>query len=104
MKKLKPILLATALLLMLGLAGCAEAPGYYGSYAYPNYGYDYPWWGHERRDFDHGENFDHDHDGHAFSANRSGAPGLHSGAALAGGGGFHGGFGGGHFGGGGGRR
>src|SRR5262249_51285281 len=104
MKKLTPILLAIALFSMIGLAGCAQAPGYYGSYGYPTYGYYYPWLGHERRDFDHGEHFDHHHEGHALSANRSGVPGFYSGAALASGGGFHGGFGGGHFGEGGGRR
>jgi hypothetical protein len=104
MKRLKPILLATALFSMIGLAGCAEAPGYYGSYGYPTYGYYYPWWGRERRDFDHGEHFDHDHDGHAFSANDAGVSRFHSGAALASDGGFHGGFGGGHSAGGGGRR
>ena len=96
MKKLKAILLAAMLSSVIGLAGCAEAPSYYRSYGYPTYGYYYPWWGHGRRDFDHGEHFDHDHDGHAFSPNRFGALGLHNGPALAQGAELHGDFRGGH--------
>jgi hypothetical protein len=108
MKKLEPILLATILFSMIGLAGCAEGPGYYQSYGYPTYGYYYPWWGHGRRDFDHGERFntdhDHDYEEHAFSPSRSGAPEFHNGPALAQGAELHGGFGGVHPGGGSGRR
>jgi hypothetical protein len=95
--KLKPILLAILFVSMMGLAGCVENPGYYGSYGYPTYGYYNrgPWWGYGRDGFYHEGHFDHD---------RFGGAGFHNGFGIAHGGGFRGGFGGGHFGGGGGHR
>jgi hypothetical protein len=109
--KLKAGLLAILFISMIGLAACADGPGRYEPYGYPNYGYydSGPWWwyGHrnfDHRDFDHLRDLDHDRlEGRAFGPSRFGG-GFHNGLALAHGGGFRGGFGGGHFGGGGGHR
>jgi hypothetical protein len=93
---------------MIGLAGCVDGPGYYGSYGYPGYYSSYnggPWWGYGHEGFHQGGHFDHNRwEGHAFSPYRFGGRGFHNGPAIAHGGGFRGGFGGGHFGGGRGHR
>src|SRR5215471_1346423 len=86
--KLKRIVLAIMLMWMIGLAGCVDAPGYYGSYGYPSYGYYYggPWWG--REGFRHDGRFDHDRfDGHAFGNHAFGGAGFHNGPVFAHGGG-----------------
>jgi hypothetical protein len=99
MMKLKPILLAILFILMIGLAGCVEGPGYYGSYGYPSYGY------YNGAGFYPGGRFDRDRFyGRGFSPYRFGGAGFHNGPVFAHAGGFRGGFGGGQFGGGGGRR
>jgi hypothetical protein len=90
--KLKPILLAILFVSMIGLAGCVDGPGYYGSYGYPTYGYyNRGLWGYGHDGFYHEGHFDHD---------RFSGAGFHNGFRIAHGGGFRGGFGGGHFGGG----
>jgi hypothetical protein len=98
--RLKPILLAIMFISMIGLAGCVDGAGHYGSYGYPSYGYysSYgPWRGYGHRDFDHREHFDRDRfERHAFNSHVFGGAGFHNGRAL--------GRGGGHFGGGGGHR
>jgi hypothetical protein len=105
--KLKPILLAILFISMIGPAGCVDAPGYYGSYGYPSYGYynSGPWWGYGREGFHNEERFDCGRfDGRTFSPYRFGGSGFHNDPVFAHDGGFHGSFGGGHFGGGGGHR
>jgi hypothetical protein len=46
MKGIRPLAIGALMIGVLGLAGCFSAPGYYGGYGAPAYGYSsYPAWG-----------------------------------------------------------